>query len=246
MPNLVAVSLYDVDSRILELLSMLSGSLVKLRLEHTCTTLRLAPQSTATDIALFKVFEKHTRLQTLELGGFEPSADFGRTAALSKTRFPSLRHLHLTNPTEAAFDFPYIFPHLSLLSLTIEYFTRPRRDQDDFLRWPPLQELYLEQISLARCVHCRLGQVDTIGIAGHLGPGDAWDLQESFSAMLCAASPITLALSLGFVPGVIGMLAPTLLASLAPATRPGALYIAEQTGHGRRRQFMVGKSTTCL
>ncbi|EIW59892.1 uncharacterized protein TRAVEDRAFT_64694 [Trametes versicolor FP-101664 SS1] len=208
MPKLVVVSLHDVDGRTLELLSIMNGSLVELRLDYTWT----APQSAATDITLFDVLARHTRLQILQLRCFMPSADFRLTSFSVKAQFPSLRRLHIAETTNAAFDFPHFFPHLSILSFTLDHCTRPMPNLDDSLLWPPLQELYLERITLACCVQCRVGQVDKVGILWYLAPRDTRDLQEYLPAILRTASPITLALSVTYVSRVIGLLAPTLVA----------------------------------
>lgn len=215
LPNLVNLRLCDgVDGRTLELLSLMRGSLKRLLLSYEWKA-----QSATTDAALFNVLVKHTRLQRLCLYNFLPSGPLNHASIFSNARFSSLRRLYMVAVNVEALDLVCFCPYLTHLVLVLglaeeEYAPRTAFEPDDSRRWPSLQELYLQVVTIGvtSCIQRRISQVDKIRIPSRLAPCHSDELRGPLPAVLRTASPVQLSLTVVAETETINALAPTLAA----------------------------------
>lgn len=200
MRNLVDLHLGDVDEHTLALLPMLSGPLKHLDLwyKRTC-------QSAATDAALLHALTKHARLRSLALHNFMPSEP-SLYALHATCRFPSLRHLSIVTNTAEALRFVSLFPQLSLLALVLDEASVPLApsDFDTMPRWPLLKDLYAHT-ELA-CMQHFVNRVENVVLLRTMMPGEVVALQVPLAAMLRAASPVWLSLSMWAEESTLNML----------------------------------------
>lgn len=242
MRNLVDLHLGDVDDHTLTLLSMLIGPLKHLKLWYEYTR-----QSAATDTALLQALMRHARLYSLELRNFMPSELSLYASPHATTRFLSLRHLSVTTDTAKALWFVSLFPQLSLLALLLNE-TSIRPAPSDFCaipRWPPLKELYVHT-ELAPIQHC-VNRVEKLVLLRTMMLGEIVALQIPLAAMLRAASPVRLSLSIWAEFAALNMLG--LILATLPRLRTLNLRlqrIREVADAASEEQWLVSPRDTVL